>query len=58
MSDLHFWQLSFFKRAIIWRYLITPIGTLNTQFNVDGLHFRYTDIYVFGVRIARIQRSV
>ncbi len=50
------WRRSFFLRAIAFRYLLTPIGTTRMRYNMDAGYLDYTDVYVFGIRVARIHR--
>lgn len=38
-------------------FLLTPIGVRNILYNLDGGRTGYTDIFIFGIRIARIQRT-
>lgn len=50
------WTRSFYTRLFDWRLLLTPLGTINICYNFgDSQSISYKDIYVFGVRIARIQ---
>jgi hypothetical protein len=50
------WRRSFFTRAIAFRYLLTPIGTIKRCYTMSDGALVYLDIYVFGIRIARIHR--
>ena len=41
------------------RFIFTPFATLNTKhFLGGGLYMGYTDIFVFGIRVARIHRTI
>ena len=52
------WVRSFFVRAIRPRYILTPLGTINITYPITrDSSIEYTDVYVFGIRIMRIQRS-
>lgn len=46
------WLLSFF-RVIAFRYLLTPIGTIQRHYHSPDVILSYKDVYVFGVRVAR-----
>ena len=49
------WLRSFYLSAIAWRFLLTPIGTIRREYYVGvGQKIMYTDIYIFGIRLARI----
>lgn len=48
------WRLSFFTRAIAFRFLLTPIGTILINYHLDEGVLTYQDVYIFGIRIARI----
>ncbi len=48
------WRQSFFTRAIAFRFLLTPIGTIRRAYNWDGDTWIYIDMYIFGIRVARI----
>jgi len=50
------WFRSFFIRAIAFRYLLTPIGTTRMRYDMGVGYLDYTDVYVFGIRVARIHR--
>ena len=50
------WLGSFFTRAIAFRYLLTPFGTIVRYYHVENVQMAHLDVYVFGVRIARIHR--
>jgi len=52
---LRTWRRSFFLRAIVWRYLLTPIGTIRREYQVAyNQKLCYLDVYIFGIRLARI----
>lgn len=46
------WFLSFF-RVIAFRYLLTPIGTIQRHYGLANKFISYLDVYVFGIRVAR-----
>lgn len=51
------WYRSFFIRIFAFRYLLTPIGTTIRIYHMsEGHTLEYLDVYVFGIRIARIHR--
>jgi hypothetical protein len=53
------WQWSFFRRAIAFRYLWTPVGTIVVTYSLDSIStVTYRDVYIFGIRIARIQIQI
>jgi len=52
------WLRSFYTKAIAFRYLLTPFGTITRTHtvvaNAIGGTLTYRDYYIFGIRIARI----
>lgn len=49
------WRRSFYLTAIAWRFLLTPFGTIQREYQVThNQTLSYLDIYIFGIRIARI----
>jgi len=52
------WRRSFYLRAIAWRFLLTPIGTIRREYHVaPNQTLSYTDVYIFGIRLARIHTT-
>jgi len=49
-----FWQ--WFEKHIDLRLLLTPFGVVNTIYRTKGV-VGYCDYYIFGIRIARIQKT-
>jgi len=52
-----FWRRSFVTGIICFRYLLTPLATITRVYNPPDNCFSYLDVYVFGVRLARIHRT-
>jgi len=52
-------DLFVFRRLFQLKYLTSPLATDNRQFYVDdkGSYVAYTFVYVFGLRVASIQRN-
>jgi hypothetical protein len=48
------WMMSFLFRSISFRFLLTPLGTTRRQYNIGSGTIDYLDVYVFGIRIARL----
>ena len=47
------WIMDHFKLA----YIATPFGTRNMIYRVKHGSIGFTDVFIFGVRIMRIQRT-
>lgn len=53
MSKIWYW----FTKHFDFRYIFTPFAIVRTVYHgLDGVR-GYADVYVFGVRIARIQET-
>jgi len=50
------WKRSFITTSICFRYLTTPFATIHRTYAMGSATFTYLDVYIFGVRIARIHR--
>jgi hypothetical protein len=50
------WLRGFFTTMIVLRYCLTPIGTVGRAYTIGNLTLRYLDIYVFGIKIARLSK--
>lgn len=48
------WMMSFLFRAVSFRFLLTPLGTTRRRYHIASGAIDYLDVYVFGVRIARL----
>jgi hypothetical protein len=46
--------MSFLFRAVSFRFLLTPLGTTRRRYHIASGAIDYLDVYVFGVRIARL----
>lgn len=52
------WLRSFYLSAIAWRFLLTPVGTIRREYQVAlNQKITYTDVYIFGIRLARIHTT-
>jgi hypothetical protein len=52
------WRWSFFTRSIEFRYLLTPFATVHRTYQVPvNCQLDYLDVYIFGIRIARIHKT-
>lgn len=46
------------KKHIEIRFILTPLGTINSNYHTGGGGIiGYTDYYIFGIRLARIQKT-
>jgi hypothetical protein len=45
--------MSFLFRAIAYRFLLTPLGTIRRTYHIAAGTIDYLDVYVFGIRIIR-----
>jgi len=52
-AQLH-WRLSFFTAIIRPRFFLTPIGTIIMRYFMEEGTQTYQDVYIFGIRIARL----
>ena len=50
------WRRSFLTTSICFRYLGTPFATIHRTYEFGVVNFRYLDVYIFGVRLARIHQ--
>jgi len=50
------WRQSFFNTSICFRYLMTPFATIVRVYEFGSARFAYLDVYIFGVRLARIHQ--
>jgi len=50
------WRRSFLTTSICLRYLGTPFATIYRTYTFGGNAFTYLDVYIFGVRLARIHQ--
>jgi hypothetical protein len=51
------WLSSFVLGMVAFRYLLTPLGTISRWYHLDGGTLTYLDVYIFGIRIARIHTN-
>jgi hypothetical protein len=49
------WRLSFFLMLVSVHHLLIPFSTVNRTYSTPFGRISYADVYIFGVRIARIQ---
>lgn len=44
------------KKHVDLRFVLTPFGLTRTVYGLNGI-IGYCDVYVFGIRVARIQET-
>lgn len=49
------WTKSFFYRAFDWRFVLTPVTVCQRNYGWGAGDIDYHDVYIFGIRIVRIQ---
>lgn len=49
------WTKSFFYTAFDWRFVLTPITICHRKYGRPAGDIFYHDVYIFGIRIVRIQ---
>jgi hypothetical protein len=54
MTELWYWIAAHFRP----RFVLTPLATRNVVYGSNGGgHTGYTDVFIFGIRVARVQRT-
>ncbi|KKN04903.1 hypothetical protein LCGC14_1092700 [marine sediment metagenome] len=57
LTQLTNWRLSFFSRVIVLRFILIPLVAIRIKYCIGGYNLTYTDINIFGIRVARISRK-